>query len=218
MKPHNIVAHRGLWEKPADKNSLKALSLALDEGFSVETDFRDCNGYAVISHDPPLANSELTASIFFETFVSKASKDVFVALNVKADGLQAMLTVAMNDAGVDKKQVFAFDMSVPDAFGYTSIGFPIFSRISEYETSPLFEDRTGGIWLDNFNGHFDQLAAASEYLLKGHRVVFVSPELHRRPYEIVWKEILENGLHLDPKFAICTDFPREAMKYFGEDK
>ncbi len=46
-----ILAHRGIWNKKLKKNSLDALTLALDMGFGIETDIRDRNGVLVISHD-----------------------------------------------------------------------------------------------------------------------------------------------------------------------
>lgn len=48
-----ILAHRGLWREPAERNSLAALEAALAESFGVETDVRDLGGQLVISHDPP---------------------------------------------------------------------------------------------------------------------------------------------------------------------
>ena len=53
MDCRNILAHRGCWGQSVKRNSFEALKRALEEGFGIETDFRDCNGVIVISHDPP---------------------------------------------------------------------------------------------------------------------------------------------------------------------
>lgn len=53
----NIIAHRGYWLNPSEKNTTLAFSRALQYGFGIETDFRDFDGALVVSHDPPSASS-----------------------------------------------------------------------------------------------------------------------------------------------------------------
>ena len=51
MEKSCIIAHRGLWKKPSEKNSKLALFKALENGFSIETDIRyDKDIGLVISH------------------------------------------------------------------------------------------------------------------------------------------------------------------------
>lgn len=45
-----IIAHRGLWKHPAERNTLTAFENAFKTGFGIETDIRDCLGKIVISH------------------------------------------------------------------------------------------------------------------------------------------------------------------------
>ena len=52
MKKSSILAHRGLWQNVAAKNSISSIKLALVNGFGLETDIRDLDGELVISHDP----------------------------------------------------------------------------------------------------------------------------------------------------------------------
>jgi glycerophosphoryl diester phosphodiesterase len=48
-----ILAHRGYWLEPGEKNSLSAFRRAFEGGFGIETDIRDLDGELVVSHDPP---------------------------------------------------------------------------------------------------------------------------------------------------------------------
>ena len=216
MKRGNILAHRGLWTDPAAKNSRDALIAALDLGFGVETDFRDSEGVLWISHDPVIGDGAVRASRFFED-CEEANRNGRLALNIKADGLQDMISDALEVAGIPAERLFAFDMSVPDALGYIRRGFPVYSRASEYEPNPPFADFAQGVWVDNFSGDFPQVQKTKELLGNGHRVAIVSPELHGRPHEGLWQEILGSGLHLHPDFELCTDFPNEAHRILGTD-
>jgi glycerophosphoryl diester phosphodiesterase len=216
VKRGNILAHRGLWTDPADKNSRDALVAALDLGFGVETDFRDSEGMLWISHDPVIGDGAVRAARFLEDCVG-ANLNGRLALNIKADGLQYMISDAIEAARVPVERLFAFDMSVPDALGYIRRGFPVYSRASEYESDQSFADVAQGVWVDNFTGRFPQVQKALELLECGHRVAIVSPELHGRPHEALWQEILGSGLHLHPDFELCTDFPNEAYCTLGTD-
>jgi hypothetical protein len=216
VKKGNILAHRGLWTDPADKNSRKALVAALDLGFGIETDFRDSDGMLWVSHDPVTGDVAIRAARFFEECAG-ANRNAKLALNIKADGLQHMISDAIEAARLPVERVFAFDMSVPDALGYIRRGFPVYSRASEYEPDPSFADVAHGVWVDNFTGSFPQLKKAAELLEYGHRVAIVSPELHGRAHKALWQEIVGSDLHRHPGFELCTDFPNEAYRFLGTD-
>ena len=217
VKTGNILAHRGLWTDPGDKNSRDALVAALDLGFGVETDFRDSEGLLWISHDPVTAgDGAIRAAQFFEDCAG-ANRDGRLALNIKADGLQHMICDAIELARVPVERLFAFDMSTPDALGYLRREFPVYARASEYELDQPFADIAQGVWIDNFTGGFPQVQKAKEFLQSGHRVAIVSPELHGRPHKALWQEILRSGLHLYAGFELCTDFPNEAYRTLGTD-
>jgi len=53
IRKSGILAHRGAWTVPKERNSAEALKRALKSGFGIETDLRDLDGTVVISHDPP---------------------------------------------------------------------------------------------------------------------------------------------------------------------
>lgn len=217
MKRDQILAHRGWWSEPSEKNSEAALRSALDAGFGIETDFRDLNGVLVISHDPPLQReANCTAKLFFD-MVNNLDRPSRLALNVKADGLQTLIREAMGNALVSKGQAYVFDMSVPDALLYFREGFPSYTRLSEYEAQASFADSAEGVWIDNFLGDYPQVATAKKVLDSGKRAAIVSPELHGRAHLGLWAEIINAKLHTHPCFELCTDFPEDAAQYFGAE-
>ncbi|MFV0244054.1 MAG: hypothetical protein ACK5IB_03395 [Qingshengfaniella sp.] len=169
-----------------------------------------------MSHDPVPAQGALLAADLFADYAGLGATGR-LALNIKADGLQHMLLAALHEATIPVTQVFAFDMSVPDALGYLKTGCPAYTRLSEYETEPAFLTAAAGVWIDNFTGDFPQIAAARRYLATGHRVALVSPELHGRPHGCLWKAVRDAGLHRHDAFEICTDFPNEAFDFLGTE-
>jgi hypothetical protein len=213
MDRRNILAHRGYWGQSFEKNSFDAFKRALDAGFGIETDFRDCNGSIVVSHDPP-AGTVLTARAFFELYADYTS-DSRIAVNIKADGLQNAVAALLANTGVPTKNCFAFDMAVPDALGYVSIGFPTYTRLSEYELEAPFAELAAGVWVDNFTGRFAQVAIAEKLLSEGKRVCIVSSELHKRDHTALWNEIAAAGIDKNLAFELCTDFPEAAYQFFS---
>ena len=210
-----ILAHRGWWQEPGEKNSLAALGRALDAGFGIETDVRDFRGRLVISHDvadagcPPLDDAL--------DLIETADPALPVALNIKADGLQDLLDDALGRRSLTG--VFVFDMSVPDGLVYLAHRdgaerplYKVFSRFSEYERRPSFEDDADGIWIDEFDGAW-LTAAEIETFAADKTVCVVSPELHGRGHVAAWKtysqapQFMERGL-------LCTDHPEDARGFF----
>lgn len=216
MKPENIIAHRGFWVTPDEKNTARAFTRAWEGGFSIETDFRDSAGTLVIAHDPPgAADRHLSAEAFFAMQAASADAACYAAINVKADGLLSMLSRDLAAAGLKVGRSYAFDMSIPDMSSYLAQKFPTFTRESEYELTPAFLEAANGTWVDNFGGDFPQVERAALRLSEGHRIAIVSAELHGRPHIKLWEEIRAAGLHERDGFSICTDFPNEALEFFA---
>jgi glycerophosphoryl diester phosphodiesterase len=207
----DILAHRGWWLDRQECNSIQAFSRAFAGGFGVETDVRDHDGQLVISHDPPLGRSVISFDDFLALYVD-AGQPGTLAINIKADGLQAALDEALRK--YDIRSVFVFDMSVPDALGYLTRTIPAFTRHSEYEERPSFYDRAAGVWMDAFVSDWITPADVALHLEKGRRVALVSPELHRRPHLKVW----ETWRGLPEDVMICTDFPSDAAAFFAAAK
>ena len=212
-----ILAHRGWWTTPAEKNSPAALEKAFAAGFGVETDLRDLDGDIVISHDPPRraegTGGPMTLTALLDLYAAYGQPGN-LALNIKADGLQAGLEAALASAGVQR--YFVFDMSVPDALGYLKRGLTAYSRLSEYEPQPSFLDSAAGVWVDAFLTDWVTASALEDLSRLGKRIALVSPELHGRPHQAVWsrwREALSPELLAD--VALCTDYPDAAERFFG---
>jgi len=205
-----ILAHRGHWKNPSDKNTPAALALALAGGFGLETDVRDALGELVVSHDPP-RGGEMTLDELL-TLCSRYPRCGPLALNIKSDGLQAGVRAALQRHG--PLDAFVFDMAVPDALGYLSLGLATYTRCSEYERAPPFLALASGIWLDAFHSEWYDTTQVASWLDQDRPVCLVSPELHGRPHQALWSRLRSAGLHQRSGLAICTDFPLDAKEAF----
>ncbi|CBS91470.1 hypothetical protein [Azospirillum lipoferum] len=217
-----ILAHRGFWTEPAEKNSREALERAFREGFGIETDIRDRNGALVVSHDPPAGDGLMSFDELLELYGRHApradgqgagGRAGTLALNIKADGLQGPLLDALARHGVD--DWFVFDMAVPDGILYLRRGAVAYTRQSEYEREPSFYERAAGVWLDAFESDWIDAAAIERHLAAGKRVALVSPELHGRPHAAAWESWKAVATRAEPgMLALCTDFPDKAREFF----
>jgi len=189
-----------------EKNDRIAFVQAIEHGFGIETDIRDCGGKLVISHDIP-SGGEMTVEAFFSL---DGIQNILLALNIKSDGLQYELKKLLERHGI--YNYFVFDMSIPDTVGY--FGMNLASRISEYEKELPFAAYSSHVWLDCFNSDWFSANDVKKYLSSGKKVCVVSPELHRRDCKVVWqmlKSIDGDGL------MICTDMPQLAESFFNEN-
>lgn len=207
-----ILSHRGRWNLTKQKNSREAIVAALDGGFGVETDIRDCKGQLVISHEPVvepcLALSEI---LEYHTMLRSGAP---LALNVKSDGLSFILRDCLSEYCI--ANYFVFDMSVPDTLSYIKAGLNFYTRQSEYEGHPSFYDSAAGIWLDEFHSHWITSKIILEHILNGKKVGIVSPELHGRSYQAEWEDYKKiSDLVGSDALILCTDFPDLARDYFN---
>ena len=212
-----ILAHRGFWEAPAERNTAAALRRALAAGFGLETDIRDLDGELVLSHDPPrAAQAPWTVAALLACYRDLGS-EAWLALNIKADGLAAPLAALLAAHGITR--AFVFDMSVPDMRGWLGAGVPVFTRRSDIEPDPVLLPQSAGVWLDGFEIPFAPAAWADATLGAGRMAALVSPELHRRaplPAWEAWRAALD--LAGDPGLMLCTDLPEDAVRFFGETR
>ena len=213
-----ILAHRGFWKVPEEKNSRTALERAFAAGFGVETDIRDQTGTLVISHDPPSGRC-----ITFQDLLSlyrRYDPPGPMALNVKADGLQNLSAAALTKEELRRDAYFFFDMSIPDALGYARQNLPIYTRESEFEPTPHLLDMAQGVVLDCFHSDWIRPAKILQHLQAGRSVMLISPELHGRdPAQAwtVWRELTETRVEqpAGTGLMLCTDRPQEARESFG---
>lgn len=204
-----IFAHRGFWKTEEEKNTLAAFERAFSNGYGIETDIRDFDGQAVISHNPADKHCPLMTDML--ELWKKYGKPA-LALNVKADGLYLLLEDIFKEYGLTEKNYFLFDSSVPEQYIYIKRGYNIFTRSSEFEETISFWEQSKGVWLDQFT-ECDHIADTIEKLLaSGKTVSVVSPELHKRDNKAVW-ELLKKYKDKD-NLILCTDTPKEAEEYF----
>jgi glycerophosphoryl diester phosphodiesterase len=206
-----IIAHRGYWLEQSEKNTAVAFGRALEHGFGIETDFRDLNGQLVVSHDMP-DDSAMKIEEFID-LLKKNPVSAPIALNIKADGLYSLVKDLIIKSSMPN--YFVFDMSVPDTRGYIAQQIPVFTRLSEYETSPAFFEQSRGIWLDAFESEWYDSTIIKKLLDSGKEVAIVSPELHRRHHLKLWRLLKDNNFHENDLVSLCTDFPQEAKEYFN---
>jgi glycerophosphoryl diester phosphodiesterase len=208
-----ILAHRGWWLKPGEKNSVDALIRAVEGGFGVETDLRDHRGRLVIAHDPPTDASPPFRPLL-DRIAACAGHQPTLALNIKADGLQSLVTATLN--GDPDWPGWVFDMSVPETVHYLQGPIAVFVRQSEYEPEPVFYDRADGVWLDAFGSNWYDAQLIRFHLACGKKVALVSPELHGRPHRPLWTLIRElEGRDGWGNLYLCTDRPQEARRFFS---
>lgn len=208
-----ILSHRGHWKKKNEKNQPVAFQRSFSLGFGTETDIRDYKGELVISHDIADENS-ISLQAMFEIY-NKYDNSLPLALNIKADGLQAKLKKLIEEYKITN--YFVFDMSVPDGLEYLKNNIKAFTRESEYEMAPSFYDNACGVWLDEFKEHWITKETIKKHFKNSKQICIVSPDLHKREYEKEWEHYkkIEKALAID-NLIICTDYPEEAKEFFNE--
>lgn len=205
-----IISHRGYWKQDSEKNSREAFIRSFELGFGAETDVRDAVGKILISHDPP--NGE---EISFEEMLqlhSEIDETLPLALNVKADGLQAMAAGLLRLHGL--ADYFFFDMSIPDMIGYHKAGLRFFTRRSELETEPVLLKQASGVWVDLFQSDWITESIVNSYFDLKKKVCLVSPDLHKRDHRPFWEDLSKWDTRYDDRLMLCTDFPEQAQRLF----
>jgi len=205
-----FLAHRGWWQRPEEKNTPAAFNRAFAAGFGVETDFRDAGGNLVISHDPPMGIVPGVEDLLKAH--AGAGHPGWLAVNIKADGLQRRVKGAMERFGVER--YFVFDMSVPDMIVYLREGLAVFTRQSEMEPTPALYEGAAGVWLDMFDGNWVTQHTVEGHLAAGKRVALVSPELHKRRHLEYWATLKGWACMHSDRVLLCTDFPNTARTFF----
>lgn len=203
-----IIAHRGFTHGP-DRGGPPQLIRALNSGFGVEFDVRDCESGLVLAHDPWQGHADS-----FQDFLSRIPSDGALAINIKSCGLAARVKSELVACKINLSRCFCFDMAIPDYLHYARIGLPVYARLSEFEPiSPIVND-ADGVWLDSFHTQWWDGQLIADLLFSGKNVCVVSPELHGRDHTSLWSQIKEKKYHQHEKFMICTDFSTKAREFF----
>lgn len=201
-----IISHRGYWQQKPERNQPQAFQRSFDLGFGTETDVRDIAGQLVISHDMPTGN-ELSVDGLLEIM---AGRNLPLAINIKADGMAAILKKKFEQHG--HSNWFVFDMSIPDMRTYLQEDVATYTRLSDVEVAPVLIEQTAGIWLDGFEGEWFSNKVITDLLSDGKQVCVVSPELHGRNPAALWRQLLD--LKSEVGLMLCTDIPEEASQFF----
>lgn len=206
-----IISHRGYWKTIQEKNTLQAFARSFEYGFGTETDIRDFNGKLVISHDIPNKDSICITKLF----ECLEGRELPLALNIKADGLCDLLVKEIVNYNI--KNAFVFDMSVPDQRQYLKQSeIQVYTRMSEYEKTPIFYKESNGIWLDSFSHLWFKENDIMQLLLDNKNVCIVSPELHKRSPIEFWKTLKKSDIYNSENIILCTDIPEDATRFFKE--
>jgi glycerophosphoryl diester phosphodiesterase len=205
------IAHRGYWNVSKEKNTLSSFKKALENGYGIETDFRDRNGKLVISHDMSTSKS-IPVEQFIE-LINEYKNTSPIAINIKADGLHKLIKKMIEK--IAPLNYFVFDMSVPDNIGYLEEGLIFYTRKSEYEKIPALLKESDGVWLDAFKSKWFNEKSINT-IIKNKKIAIVSPELHNRPHLETWEFIKKNNYHKNTSVSLCTDYPKQAQEYFNE--
>ncbi len=201
-----IISHRGFWLTPEEKNAPVAFERTVRERFGTETDVRDVNGALVVAHDPATTD----ATPWSEVVEAFEGTGLPLAVNVKADGLASLIAAAFHGRGIDW---FAFDMSNPEMLKYHRAGLPFYTRHSDIETTPVLYEAAAGVWLDAFEGPWFDAATIVRHRDNGKDVCVVSPELHGRAPQDLWRMLVP--LAADERLMLCTDQPDRARAVLG---
>lgn len=208
-----ILAHRGYWKTPEEKNTLDALCAAMKKGYGFESDIRDYCEKLVISHNMADASSPDAKEVLKE--LEQYQDQCCFAINIKADGLEEQLKQLLEHYHIC--HYFTFDMSVPQMIAYAQAGLSFFTRRSEYETEPVLYQEASGVWVDAFeDDSFITAELLNKYIYDGKAVCLVSPDLHGRPYCQFWSRLKKFNMNLDRLF-LCTDLPDAADEFFKKE-
>ncbi len=205
-----ILAHRGYWQRPEERNTPAALRRALERGFGFESDIRDYRGELVISHNMADGSCQKAKEVF--RWLAEFGDRFCFAVNIKADGLKDRLAELLRTYGVT--DYFTFDMSVPQMVEYAEMGLRYFTRQSEAEPDPVLYEGAAGVWIDGFWGtDWITEELLQRHITAGKTVCLVSPELHGREPLAFWQRLKSFRMAWED-VLLCTDRPVEAVEFF----
>lgn len=215
----NIIAHRGFWEKPGEKNTFIAFKKALDAGYGIEFDIRDYKGKLVIAHSIAVSSSPELYEVFSRLAHMDNFYKVIFAINIKCDSIESKVFEFIKNFKIIKNS-FVFDMSFPSTYifyrFYKNLNIAV--RQSEFETSPLLYSQSKWLWLDEFQQHWITNRVIIKHIKNGKKLCIVSPELHGRKHEKIWRQYLQLPKEILRNVYLCTDFPEQVDFVFNANK
>jgi hypothetical protein len=189
-----LIAHR--------RNTLAELR-STDSRYGVEVDIRS-EGPRLVMHHDPLVGGEP-----FEEWINAYQHGTLI-LNVKEEGLEALLISLMAAKGID--DYFFLDQSFPFLVKWSKAGERSCAvRVSEFEaieTALTLAGKVDWVWVDCFN-YFPLTHQDAQRLKQvGFKLCLVSPELQGRNAEseipLLANLLNERDIVAD---AVCTKRP-----------
>jgi hypothetical protein len=199
-----------MWDYSHEQNSISSFKRAVEFGCGIEVDIRSFKGNLVISHDLVETNCTLFTELLDMVATDLILKKLPMCINVKEDGLIKLLAESLQpypelDYGV-------FDSSFPELFKYAKNAIPYMLRISEFEGPNKLLNGCYGIWLDSLESDWITHEKLNEIINYNKKLFIVSPELHGRDHENLWKHI--QNLQSKSDVYLCTDNILEAIESF----
>lgn len=199
----HLISHRGFWKKKVEQNSLISIKRSFQNKMGIEVDVRLYNNKIYVSHD------HSKPKLLFDKILKMAPKKLFIAINIKEDGLGDILKQSIKKYKINN--YFCFDMSFPEMIKYKKKNLNIAERMSDYEKKIFFNSKN--IWIDQFKKDWCKLSKIKMLLKLNKRLFIVSNELHSKKYINQWsiiKKISKNN-----NIYLCTDKIIKAKAFFN---
>lgn len=208
-----ILSHRGNLKGPRSsryENSLVSVCASARVGFGVEIDIWTGDGQLYVSHD----RRKTVGPRNLERYLCalKAADQYGIALNVKS--LDAIRPLEQLVRRLGLKRACLFDLELVGTI-------PTSSRLHAIRVSDLpTEDYRGRkdlqvwhyLWVDEMKREWVNAEVLQDLRRRTRgKLLWVSPELHGRPYRARWKQALRW-----PIDGICTDFPKEFQRMWSQ--
>lgn len=220
-------AHRGLWHKPEEGNSLAAIERALVAGFDVETDVRILDKQFVVKHDKPNASEKLPLLTQLLDVLEKYP-DRQMALHAKyKDWADPYFMEICSMLAPVANQIFLFDMSLECCMALKSRNNKIRVGVSvgDKKYHDAFCDLVDAlnsevdlIWADEYRRLYskDFIKTCQQH---GKAIYCISPDiagmvghpLAQDGYQQTWQSLIDWGVD-----GICTDHSMELAALLGE--
>jgi hypothetical protein len=146
----------------------------------VEIDLRDHGNQLIMQHDP------FTPGENFEEYIEHYHHGTLI-LNVKSERIEYRILDLLSKNNI--KNYFFLDCSFPMIYALSEAGEKNLAlRYSEYEGMDVLKKMAGKaawVWVDCFKSYFLNNDIARRICDLGYKICIVSPELQKRPEEVI---------------------------------
>lgn len=199
----NLISHRGYWLAKKEQNSLTSIKRSFKNNIGIEIDVRLYKNKIYVSHD------HSKPKLFLSEVFAIAPKNLFIAINIKEDGLSEILKKNIKKYKI--KNYFCFDMSVPEMLKFKKKKINIAERMSDYEKKIIFNSKN--IWIDIIKSQWYDFLFLKKILKQNKKIFIVSNELHSKKILNQWKIIKKISNYKN--VFLCTDKINKSKKFFN---